>query len=96
MTHLYFQHDVLNRTGPTYGSDIPLTWYARWGTGLAPPDPNNPVPAWGDPIIPSPDITLGIPSCDHWFQFKAVFLLEYHIDDGYYTLELSGCPAPEL
>ncbi len=76
------------------GGDIPLTWYGRYGDGLVPGAGN---PAWTEFMNPDDDgIGFVIAKCDHWFQFKGEFFLPYHIDDGYYSLEIAGCPVPEL
>jgi hypothetical protein len=93
MTHLYFRHDVLNRTGSQYGSDIPITWQTRYG--LYDVYGSNIVQNWTT-ATPDPDIIISIPKCDHWFQFQGCFDLEYHVDDGYYSLTLAGCPAPGM
>ncbi len=94
MTHLIFRHDALGRTGATYGGDIPITWEGRWGTGLV--YGNSIVQQWTT-YTPDPDVDMLIPEpCDHWFQFRGTFVLYYHIDDGYYSLEMAGCPAPEM
>ena len=94
MDKLYFRHDVGNRVGPQYGSDIPITWLGRWGTDLV--YGANIVQDWLS-YTPSPDVDMLIPDpCDHWFEFKGSFELPYHIDDGYYSLTLAGCPAPVM
>ncbi|MCB2213420.1 hypothetical protein KQI52_14995 [bacterium] len=76
------------------GADIPLTWMGRYGDGLTPGAGN---PAWTTFVDPDDNgIGFTIAKCDHWFQFKGQFELPYHIDDGYYSLEIAGCPVPEL
>ena len=93
--YLYFREDIFGRVGATYGSDIPITWRARWGNGLAygqyvQEDWQTLTPGTGD-------LDIGpIPSCDHWFQFEGSFHLAYHVNDGYYSLITEGCPAPEM
>ncbi|GBE29654.1 hypothetical protein BMS3Bbin04_00676 [bacterium BMS3Bbin04] len=85
---LVFRHGMYGS-----GADIPLTWYGRYGDGIV-VDDNEP---WML-MIHNPCGGMGwcIRKCDHWFQFKGVFDLPYHIDDGYYSLEISGCPTPGL
>jgi hypothetical protein len=98
-THLYFVEDIFGRTGPEYGSDLPITWYGRWGTGSV----------YGENIVypfgggwhqfcaqPICYLMLITEPCDHWFQFKGEFCIPYHQPDGYYRLEMAGCPAPIL
>ena len=96
LTYLYFRNDVLNRTGAPYGYDIPITWEGRYGAGFA----YGSGIMWGwEPLTPDGegDLNLGpIESCDHWFQFRGTFDLAYHVDDGYYSLTMEGCPAPEM
>jgi hypothetical protein len=93
LTNLWFKGDMFDRhTGP----NIPITWIARWGTGLV----------YGSNLIYEgsvvPHLTTGaltmlIPDpCDHWFQFEGTFHIDYHQPDGYYELVMAGCPAPVL
>jgi hypothetical protein len=96
LNYLHFVEDIFGRTGPDYGTDIPIVWDAAYGTG----------DVYGTNILwegfslqfgPEDDVTIGpIPACDHWFQFCGEFYLPYHIDDGYYSLLMGGCPAPEM
>lgn len=96
LTHLYFREDIFGRTGPDYGTDIPISWEGRWGEGTV----YGSSVQWGwEPLTPDGegDLNIGpIPSCDHWFQFKGSFSLDYHVDDGYYSLVTEGCPAPVM
>ncbi len=97
LTDIKFVEDIFDRTGPAYGSDIPITWRGRWGNGL---DIGQNV-QWGWEVI-TPDPVTGalslsqMPPCDHWFQFEGSFTLPYHIDDGYYHLVIKGCPDPTM
>jgi len=93
LTHLWFRHDIFNRTGAPYGYDLPITWIARWGDGLV----YGQNLRWESYVTPNPDIDVLIDeACDHWFEFEGSFDLAYHVDDGYYSLTAAGCPAPEL
>jgi hypothetical protein len=82
--------------------NIPITWEARYGEGDA--FGGNVIMGWTE-IEPGPlgqdgPIGVWIPEyigkCDHWFQFRGCFNLFYHIDDGYYSLIIGGCPTPIL
>jgi len=95
MTHLWWQENIFGNAnhsgGP--GRDIPISWEAQWGNGLV----------YGqeiqEPWAPKtpPDVSILIPvPCDHWYQFKGCFDLEYHEHDGMYCLTLEGCPSPNL
>ena len=101
LTHLWFVEDIFGRVNGTtiYGTDIPISWSGRYGSGLTYGTnflwPNT-SGDW-EPLTPGPDITIpNVPLCDHWFQFKGVFELIYHQEDGYYKLTMAGCPAPTL
>jgi len=96
LTLLHFKEDIFGRTGAPYGYDIPITWQGRYGNGLV--YGVNVLQGW-TALTPDAegDLNLGpIPSCDHWFQFQGEFDLAYHIEDGYYSLTMEGCPAPEM
>jgi hypothetical protein len=94
LTHLWFRENVLGGDTPSPPPDIPITWYGRYGSGLV----------YGSSVIqdwtvltPDPDCMILIPDpCDHWFQFKGVFVIPYHQPDGYYSLTMAGCPAPVM
>ncbi|GBE29653.1 hypothetical protein BMS3Bbin04_00675 [bacterium BMS3Bbin04] len=74
-------------------TDIPLTWYGRFGDELVP----DPLAPWTELTIDgNGDVGMTIVKCDHWVQFKGQFFLPYHIDDGYYSLTIAGCPTPGL
>jgi hypothetical protein len=94
LTNLWFIHDIFDRTGIQYGSNLPLTWMGRWGRGLI----YGSEVQWGwELLTPGPDLTMLIGEpCDHWFQFEGCFDIPYHQADGYYNLTMAGCPAPEL
>lgn len=94
---LYFREDIFGRTGPQYGSNLPITWQGRWGDGLV----IGQNVQWGWEIItPSPGIgTIALtqmPACDHWFEFEGSFTIPYHQPDGYYSLVIKGCPEPVM
>ncbi len=96
LDHLYFRHDIFGRTGSNYGSDLPITWEGAWGTGL-----EHGVSVVQDWMTLNPNNAGNLymhinEPCDHWFQFRGNFTLPYHVDDGYYSLTIAGCPAPEL
>ena len=103
LTNLWFVEDIFGRT--TYGplppsypytsADIPLSWQARWGRGLVVGE----MVQWGwQAVMPDPDnLTILIDEpCDHWFEFEGCFTIPYHQPDGYYMLEMAGCPAPQM
>ncbi|MBD3233000.1 MAG: hypothetical protein GF315_04685 [candidate division Zixibacteria bacterium] len=98
LDYLYFRENVLGGSSSD-ARDIPISWSGRWGTGTEyeqnfywPDDQGN----WA-PLTPDPDLTLEpVPACDHWFQFQGCFTLLYHEADGYYSLTMSGCPAPVM
>lgn len=96
LTLLHFKEDIFGRTGAPYGYDIPITWEGRYGSGLT----YGSNVLWGPlPLTPDAegDLNIGpVPSCDHWFQFEGTFDLPYHVEDGYYSLTMEGCPAPEM
>jgi hypothetical protein len=103
LTHIYFVEDIFGRTNygplpPSYPNptaDIPIAWQARWGRGLMVGENVQ----WGwNTVVPDPDdlrISINEP-CDHWFEFEGCFTIPYHQPDGYYMLEMGGCPGPEL
>jgi hypothetical protein len=75
--------------------DIPVTWEGRWGLGLDyGVDPQMPWTqlTWADGELILDELT----ACDRWFEFRMCFDLLYHEADGYYSLEITGCPAPTL
>jgi hypothetical protein len=106
LTHLFFIEDIFGRTTagplppgyPNPNADIPLEWYGRWGRGLVYGlDIRWPlVGEWQWLCIPGCLTMLITEPCDHWFQYKGRFCIPYHQPDGYYRLEMAGCPAPIL
>jgi len=94
LDRLHFQEDVLGRD---IGEDIDITWDGRWGTGST--YGAGVVQGWTilEPNENDGNIQMLINEpCDHWFQFRGRFTLPYHIDDGYYSLTMAGCPRPQL
>jgi len=94
LTHLKFNNGVVGGNAGDPPADLPITWTTRWGNGIE----------FGLDIVanwfPAPwsgdDIGYRIPKCDHWFEFKGCVGDMYHVSDGYYSLQIAGCPAPEL
>ena len=103
LTNLYFIEDIFGRTTagsfppgyPYQTADIPISWRARWGRGLAVGENIQ----WGwETVVPDPDdlmVTITEP-CDHWFEFEGCFTIPYHQPDGYYMLTMGGCPGPGM
>lgn len=96
---LYFRRDVLGTEDKGWinnnnARDIPIDWDFRWGRGLA--MGNEIVQGWTD-ATDDQEITFLInEACDHWYQFRGSFNLDYHEADGYYSLTMAGCPSPSL
>lgn len=86
LEYLPFVADIFGRTGPTYGTDIPLEWDYRVDYG-----------AWA----PMDDGADGakqflVDLCDHSFDIRVRVGQVYHQEDGYYHLGGPGasiCPA---
>jgi len=94
LDYLWFRENIFGTSSPSPSPDIPISWEGRWGTGLT--YGGGIVEGWHT-ILPDPDITVLIPDpCDHWFQFRGTFTIPYHQPDGYYSLNMAGCPAPVL
>ncbi len=94
MGYLQFQHNIFGGNS-TVRTQIPLSWETRWGEGLV--IGQNVIDPWHPALWLCGNIMLGsIPACDHWFQFRGTFSLQYHEGDGYYKLAIAGCPYPEL
>jgi len=94
LTHLYFRHDIFG--GTSGGQDLPINWTGRWGEGLT--AGTGTVQDW-ETVTPdgNGDLFMLISEpCDHWFEFQGQVELPYHIDDGYYSLTIAGCPTPNL
>ncbi len=79
---------------PEGGPDIGITWHTRTGDGLTWDDPEDDTGwntvAQGDPIRVITQL------CDHWFQFKATFTLDKHLNEGHYAWEGTACPVPNM
>ncbi len=89
MNAMVFQNGVFGG-----GSDLPITWYTRYGNGLVIGAGD---PAWTPRTVgETDDINIDIAKCDHWFQFRAVIELPVHVDDGHYCWQADGCPLPLL
>jgi hypothetical protein len=96
LSHLIFRH--ANGVGDGIGANLPITWTGRYGQYSVYGDyllwgwaPLSTTVSPGDLYFPDQ-----IPISDHWFQFKGCFDLPYHVPDGYYSLAIAGCPAPEM
>lgn len=75
--------------------NLPLSWQVRWGSGLVVGEAI--IQNWTNPYWLCGNMLLnmsGLPACDHWFQYKGTFTLNYHEADGYYKLMIAGCPYP--
>jgi len=97
LTNLWFREDIFGRSEkPTYGTDLPITWDTRYGSGLVVGVEGTIIENWHTAPWSGDDIGYRIPACDHWFQFRGCVGDIYHVADGYYSLTLAGCPAPEL
>ncbi len=94
LSYLLFQENIFGGSSTTR-TQIPLAWETRWGEGMTIGE--NVIDPWHPAMLQCGIIILGtIPACDHWFQFRGTFSLNYHEADGYYKLELAGCPYPEI
>jgi len=86
---LPFVEDMFHRTGPAYGTNIPLTWwYSVDGSDWAP---------MVDGTAGAKQFQVGL--CDHNWCVKVVGDIVYHQEDGYYYLGGPGCficPAEPL
>lgn len=83
---LYFVEDVLGRTGPAFGTDIPLTWEISLDGG-----PFTPMT-----LQPNNTLTATFPPGPHAFQVRITGMLQPSQEDGYYHLQLEQCLVPEL
>lgn len=85
---LPFVADMFGRTGPDYGTDIPVAWEASVD---------------GGPYTVMQNLTGAdagskyflVPKCNHFYTIKACLDIVYHQEDGYYTWARGGflCPA---
>lgn len=89
LNNLPFEKDMFDRTGPTYGTDIPLTWeYSLDGAGYLP---------MVDGTDGAKQFEVGL--CDHFFTIRILVDVAYHQEDGYYYLGGPGasiCPVTPL
>ncbi len=83
---LHFIGDVLGRTGPDFGMDIPLTWEVALGEGPF------------SPMTILPDNTLGVifPAGLYAFRVRITSPPLPYPQNGYYQLELAQNIIPEL
>ena len=94
LAYLHFQENIFGGSSTTR-DQIPIIWEIRWGEGLVIGE--NIVEDWRYPQFMCGNMMIGcIPACDHWFQFRGTFSLNYHEGDGYYKLIMAGCPYPEV
>jgi hypothetical protein len=98
---LHFRGSIFGDPGDYEANDpnLPITWSGRYGAGSTYGD--NVIMGWTeiDPEILGDVRGVWLPpigKCDHWFQFRGCFFIPYHIDDGYYSLTIGGCPTPVL
>jgi hypothetical protein len=91
LAYLPFVEDMFGRTGPQYGTDIPLTWeYSMDGGPWLPMD---------DLADPPGSKYFLVDACDHYFCVRITADVAYHQEDGYYYLGGPGssiCPAEPL
>jgi len=83
---LYFVEDVLGRSGPEYGIDIPLIWEISVDGGRF-----NPIR-----IQPDSALFVNFPSGHHTFQVRITGVPQHNQGDGYYQLLLGQSLVPEL
>lgn len=75
--------------------DIPIVWEGRYGSGFS--IGNNVILPWTSLTWSGGDLVLAeFEHCDHWFQFRGCLDIFYHEADGYYYLDLEGCPVPQM
>lgn len=83
---LYFVEDVLGRTGPGFGRDIPLAWEISVdGVSF------NPVT-----IQPDSSLSVNFASGCHTFQIRITGVPQPYQGDGYFQLMLGQSLVPEL
>ncbi len=83
---LYFVNDVLGRTGPEFGTDIPLTWEIALDGGSF-----NPIT-----ILRDKTLLVTFPPGNHTFQVRITGVPQPYQGDGYYQLQLGQSLVPEL
>lgn len=86
LPYLYFMEDVLGRTGPEFGTDIPLCWEISVDGGSF-----NPIT-----IQPDSSLSVNFPSGSHNFQVRITGVPQSYQGDGYYHLLLGQSLVPEL
>lgn len=80
---LPFVQDMFGRSGPAYGTNIPLTWaYSLNGAPYAPMQPLNDPPGSKYFLVPL--------SCNEWVV-QIIGDIAFHQEDGYYYLGGPGC-----
>jgi hypothetical protein len=91
LDYLPFIEDMFGRTGPSHGTDIPLTWEVSINGGAY-----EPMQDLADP--PGSKYFL-VDLCDNYWRVKITGDVVYHQEDGYYYLGGPGCftcPADPL
>jgi hypothetical protein len=83
---LHFIGDVLGRTGPDAGMDVPLTWEIAMGDG-----PFSPMS-----VLPDNTLRAVFPAGLYPFRVRITSPPLPHAQDGYYRLELGQSITPEL
>jgi hypothetical protein len=98
---LHFRGSIFGDPGDFEANDpdLAISWEGRFGAGST--YGNNVIMGWTDiePDYVGDVRGIWLPpigKCDHWFQFRGCFFIPYHIDDGYYSLTIGGCPTPVL
>jgi len=90
--YLQFIEDVVGEDNGEV--DIPLNWAYAYGQGD--PIPCDQIENWTR-AYPNPMICIDIPrNCDWWWCYWGWFVVEYHANDGYYTLLFAICPTPRM
>ena len=84
---LYFVNDVLGRTGPEFGTDIPLTWEIALDGGSF-----NPIMT----MLPDNILLVTFPPGNHTFQVRITGFPQPYQGNGYYQLQLGQSLVPEL
>lgn len=83
---LYFVEDVLGRTGPEYGADVPLHWEISLDGG----------PFVPMTVLPDNSLTTTFPPGTHGFELVISGESPGPLDDGYYWLSLEQGLVPVL
>jgi hypothetical protein len=91
---LHFQHNI-GVGDDNNARDIPISWEGRYGSSFT--YGSNIIMGWTPLTWSGGELILDeFDACDHWFEFRGCMDLLYHEADGYYFLDLAGCPAPQL